>query len=101
MKKEKKELTADEALVKAFEVSLNYMEESDKLYMKSLNIRANFISDQIKSKYADEPPKLFKKAHKKWEEELEKLEDQLMDIYKKAGEELEFKMDFYEKLKSN
>lgn len=100
MKKEKKELTSDNALVKAFEVSLNYMEESDKLYMKSLSIRADLLSKQIKSKYADEPPKLFKKMHKKWQDELDKLEDELMVIYKKVGEEIKYKMDFYEKLKS-
>ena len=101
MKKEKVVLSTDEALVEVFKSSLNYFEESSKLYMKHLSIKANFLEDQIKSKHRDEPSKFFKKTHKKWQMELEKLENDLMDVYRKIEEELSYKDDFYKKLKSN
>ena len=101
MKKEKVGLSTDEALAKVFKVSLNYFEESSNLYMKHLGVKADFLENQIKSKYQDEPLKFFKKAHKKWQMELEKLENDLMDVYRKIEEELAYKDDFYKQKTSN
>lgn len=89
----------DQALVKAFELGLKSIEESDKLYMKSLEFQEKRIKDMLYSKYEQEPLKLFKKSHKKWEEEIEALENELHGVYLKFEELFKENQDFYKKLK--
>ncbi len=89
----------DQALVKAFELGLKNVEESDKLYMKSLELQEKRIRDMLYSKYEDEPLKLFKKSHKKWEDEIADLEKQLHDVYLKVEDFFKEQQDFYKKLK--
>lgn len=89
----------DQALVKAFELGLKSIEESDRLYMESLNIQEKTIREILYSKYDEEPLKLFKKAHKKWEEEIVDLENQLHNIYIKVEELMKENQEFYKKLK--
>lgn len=99
--KKAKKLSTDEALVEVFKVSLDYVDKSDKLYMDFLNNKVKFIMQNIDNKKEEEPLKFLKKAHKKWEMELEALENELADVYSKIGKEVELKQEFYEKLKSN
>ena len=101
MAKKAKKLSTDEALVEVFKVSLDYVDKSDKLYMDFLNNKVKFIMQNIDNKKEEEPLKFFKKVHKKWEMELEALENELADVYSKIGKEVELKQEFYEKLKSN
>ena len=89
----------DQALVKAFELGLKSVEESDKLYMKSLELQEKRIKDMLYSKYEDEPLKLFKKSHKKWEDEIADLEKQLHEVYLKVEDFFKEQQDFYKKLK--
>lgn len=101
MTKKEKKLSTDEALAEVFKVSLDYIDKTDKLYMEFLDKKSKFIMDRIALKHEEEPLKLFKKAHKKWELELDELENELGDVYLEMGKEFEARVDFYEKLKSN
>lgn len=89
----------DQALVKAFELGLKGIEESDRLYLKSLDMQEKRIKMELYSKYDNEPLKLFKKKHKKWEDEIEDLESQLQSIYKKAEDLFVENQEFYKKLR--
>ena len=89
----------DQALVKAFELGLKVIEESDRLYLKSLDMQDKRIKMELYSKYDNEPLKLFKKKHKKWEDEIEDLESQLQSIYKKAEDLFVENQEFYKKLR--
>ena len=89
----------DQALVKAFELGLKSVEESDKLYLKSLDMQEKRIKMELYSKYDNEPLKLFKKKHKQWEDEISDLESQLQSIYKKAEDLFVENQEFYKKLR--
>ena len=89
----------DQALVKAFELGLKSIEESDRLYMKSLDMQEKRIRNMLYSKYDQEPLKLFKKSHKKWEDEINNLENQLHEVYLKVEELMKENQEFYKKLK--
>lgn len=91
--------TEEQALAKIFKTSLDYINKSDKLYFKQLSIKENFIKKMLDLKYEEEPPKFLKKAHKKWEDEIDDLNNQLYDIYKKVEETVQEQHDFYEKFK--
>lgn len=91
--------TEEQALVNIFKVSLDYINKSDKLYLEHLSVREKNIKGMLNLKYEEEPPKFFKKTHKKWEDEIEDLENQLYDVYKKFEETIQEQHDFYEKLK--
>ncbi len=101
MAKKDKKLSAEEALVEVFKVSLDYIDKSDKLHMQFLDTRAKFLTQQIAYKEDEEPMKFFKKAHKKWEDELEKLEIELANVYKEMNDEFNYTQEFYKKLKGN
>ena len=89
----------DQALVKAFEIGLEAYDREDKLYMKHLGLQEERIKTMLGWKYDEEPLKLFKKAHKKWEDEVEKLENELYDVYKKMEEAFEDRQAFFEQLR--
>lgn len=101
MNKKEKELSSDEALIEVFKASLNYFDKTDKLNIEFLNKRIEFIQSRIAFKEEEEPMKLFKKAHKKWEDELEELETELAEAYKTLNDEIVFQYDFYKKMKGN
>ena len=98
--KNKKELSTEDALVETFKIMLDYSIAEDKLYMEHLNTRTKFLNHQIQFLRDSEPLKLFKSSHKKWNDELEELENQLMETYEKIGEEITEQHNFYEKLKN-
>ena len=98
MKKEKK-LTSDEAVVELFKIGLDYDKKSYDLLMKHYDERVKFLTKMIHFKENEEPLKYNKKAHKKWEEELEDLNNQLFETYKSIEEEFQYQQDFYKKLK--
>lgn len=94
-----KKLTTDEALYKVFEASLEYSVATDKLHTDFLKKQIEFHEQLVKFKAEEEPLKIFKKAHKKWEQELDELERQLCDSYEKLGKEFTEQQEFYRKLK--
>ena len=73
----------------------------DKSFGEFIDKKSKFIMDRIALKHEEEPLKFFKKAHKKWELELDELEDELGNVYLEMGKEFEVQLDFYEKLKGN
>ena len=89
----------DQALVKAFEIGLEAYDREDKLYMEHLGLQEKRIKTMLGWKYDEEPLKLFKKAHKKWEDEIESLENELYGVYKKMGEAFEERQAFFEQLR--
>jgi len=97
----KKKLSTDEALAEVFRVSFDYAFKSDKLYLEHLDHRIKFLQSMIERHMESEPCKLFKNAHKKWEEELEDWEQQLADAYKNLNDEVIEQRKFIENLKSN
>ena len=101
MAKKEKKLNTEEALAEVFKISLDYIDKSDKMYMDFLDKKSKFIMDRIALKHEEEPLKFFKKAHKKWELELDELEDELGNVYLEMWKEFEVQLDFYEKLKGN
>lgn len=96
-----KKLSSDEAVVELFKASLDYINKTDKLDLKIIQHKIEFLQQQIAFKENEEPMKIFKKAHKKWETELESLESELMDAYESWNDEVNFQHDFYQKLKGN
>ena len=94
-----KRLSMDEAFVECFKASLDYCIESDRIYTEFLNNQIKFHEKLVKMKAQEEPMKIFKKAHKKWENELDELEKQLCDSYEKLGKEFSDQQEFYHKLK--
>ena len=100
-KSSSKKLSSDEAIIEIFKASLDYINKTDELDLKFLNHKIEFLQQQIAFKENEEPMKIFKKAHKKWEEELDDLETQLMNAYKDYGDEVMFQHEFYQKLKGN
>ncbi len=97
----KKQLTSDEALVELFKASLDYSIASDKIYVDFLKQQIDFKQKLIEFKANEEPLKIFKKAHKKWEDEIDALEKELCDAYEKLGKEFFEQQEFYHKLKSS
>ena len=73
-KRSSKKLSSDEAFVEIFKASLDYINKTDELDLKILNHKIEFLQQQIAFKEDEEPMKIFKKAHKKWEEELDDLD---------------------------
>lgn len=101
MGKRVKTLNTEEALVEVFKVTLDYIRKSDESYMQFLCTRAKFLNDQIHFKEDEEPLWIFKKSHKKWQDELEELHEDLYDVYKKIEEEHQLNSEFYKKLQSS
>lgn len=93
-----KKMTKDEAIAKLFEVSLDYFKQSDELYEKHLDLKEKRIKSTIDFKLSQEPLKIFKKAHKKWEEELAELNQELNDFYVQVYEFYKEQYEFYKKL---
>ena len=92
---------SDEAFVNAFRIALDSIEYADNLYLKHLDLQAKCLQDRIELHENNEPLKLFKKSHKKWEDDLNELTTQLHDVYKKVENVIDDKIELYENLKSN
>jgi len=93
-----KQTTADEALVDIFKTSLDYIQKSDELELKIIDNEIKFLQQQIAFKEEREPLKIFKKAHNKWEKELDALEEKLANTYKKLNDEVVSQMEFHRKM---
>ncbi len=76
--------TDQELASKLVDLSLAFVRESDEIYLESLNIREKMIRNELVSKYDAEPLGIFKKKHQQWENEINELENELSNIYKKA-----------------
>ena len=85
MKKENKEILMD-ALYKlcdnAFKSIQNITDNSINFYQSYYEI----LKLDLKYLKENEPMKLFKKTHKKWEEDVIKKENEIIDILKKINE---------------
>lgn len=87
----KKTLTIEEAFTELFVSTYKYLDESSRstinFYEKQYKMYERYIVEHLE----DEPTKLFKKTHKKWEEELNLLKekhDELFSYYLEECEEL-------------
>ena len=89
----------DQAIVTAFKIGLEAYDQNDKMMMKHLEIREQHLKTMLDFKYDSEPLKLFKKTHKKWEEEVDKLETELYNVYQEMGKVFEERQAFFERLK--
>lgn len=98
MASKKKTLTDSEVFEKTFNIAVNSIQASDELYMKTLELRIKSIQDRIELQEDTEPLKLFKKAHKKWADELADLEKELRSLYEKYENEIDYQANFYESL---
>ena len=64
--------------------------EESKLFIKHYEQRIKYKSELLAILEDEEPPKFFKKAHQKWIDEKQQLEDELEDAYQKLYEEHTF-----------
>jgi len=87
----KKTLTTEEALAELFVSTYKYLDKTTKstieFYEKQYKMYEKYIVEHLE----EEPPKLFKKSHKKWEEKLTSLKekhDELFGCYLEECEEL-------------
>lgn len=90
-----------QVLVKSFELGLKNKELADKMYLEALHKKEELIRMELCFKYDEEPLKIFKKRHKKWQDEIDALDSQLMDIYKKGEELFLENHEFYKELSSH
>lgn len=67
---------------------LHSVDESNS-YLKFIDAKTKFLISQLDSEYENEPMKLFKKTHKKWEEKIEELNSELSECYKKMEQEFQ------------
>jgi len=91
----RKKTNSNDASVELFKASLDYIKKTDELDLELLNHKIEFIQQKIAFKTNEEPIKFFKKAHKKWEDELEALELDLMNAYKVLADEVDFQHQLY------
>ena len=93
------ELSSEEqAIIDFFKLSLEYIDASDKLYIQHLSTKEKMLREMLYFKYEEEPFSFFKKAHQKWEMEIDDLEKQLHDIYLKFEVFFQEQQEFYKKL---
>ena len=64
---------------KIIDLGLSYLEKEDKIHREGIENRIRFIEREIKE-LMDNKPLLFKK---KWVQEIEKLENINMDLFRK------------------
>lgn len=67
--------------------------------MQILSNKVDMLNNLLKIEYDNEPFKLFKNQHKKWENKIQEIDTELMNTYKAIEEEMDFQQEFYEKLK--
>jgi len=91
----------EDAFVELFKSSLDYISKTNDLDIKIIENDIKILQQEIEFKKMEEPLKLFKNAHKKWEEELETLHLELSNTYKKLNEEVRYQIEFNRKLLEN
>ncbi len=79
----------NDVLDKIVELGLHQCREQSNLYMEHLNNKYSFLSKMYESKLREEPLSIFKKSHKKWEDELHDIENKMNDTLKSMDEEFE------------
>ena len=90
--------TVDKAFVDVFKTTLDYIKKSDELDLKIIDNEIKFLQQQIALMADREPLKIFKKAHIKWKKELDDLEEELANTYKKLNDEVVSQMEFHRKM---
>ena len=88
----------EQAIISLFKFSLEYIDASDKLYIQHLSTKEKMLREMLYFKYEEEHLTIFRKAHKKWETEIDDLEKQLYDIYLKFEVFFQEQQEFYKKL---
>ena len=91
----------DDMWLELFKTTLTYTMDADKHYLEMLRVQIEYLQEMVKLKYHDEPWKILKTAHKKWEEEVDELEMQLCHAYENIGQEFFEQQEFYHKLKGD
>lgn len=82
--KKKNELSVEEAFVKLYVTNLKYVHEGTLLSIKFYENKCNKLINEIDNLKDEEPLKIFKKSHQKWEAKLK----QLQKDYEKASDTL-------------
>lgn len=57
----------------------------DELYIELLNIKIKKLESDLQLKEKNEPLKLMKKEHQKWENEINKINSKIIDLYTELG----------------
>ena len=70
-----KTLTTEEAFCEIFKTTYEYLDKTTKLTIDFYEKQYKRYEKQIVDHLEEEPPKFFKKTHKKWQDELDSLND--------------------------
>jgi len=87
----KKTLSTEEAFCEIYKSTYNYLDKTTKITIEFYENQYKRYEKEIIYHLEEEPPKLFKKSHKKWEEKLTSLKekhDELFGCYLEECEEL-------------
>jgi len=69
----KKTLSTEEAFCEICKSTYNYLDKTTKITIEFYENQYKRYEKEIIYHLEEEPPKFFKKAHKKWQEELDSL----------------------------
>ena len=76
-----KSMTKDEAIAELFKTQFNYCYKSTNNFIEFYENKKKRLIHQIENHTEVEPCKIFKKAHKKWQDELDELNKDLEDTF--------------------
>lgn len=86
--KDNKEVFFSKELYKEFVKLIRIEIDLIQYDIDSTNKQLQFWEGFKKKLYENEPFKLFKKSHKKWEEEIENIENKILNLYKQLEMEI-------------
>ena len=74
---------------KLIDLQLLHCNDASNNLIQAYQVKVNHLLGIINIEKAHEPLKIFKKSHKKWENEINRLNNELMDTYKVINEEMD------------
>ena len=84
-----KVLSDTDITLKLIELQMKQIEQADSIYMKSLQLKEQRLRSMLAFKLEEEPLRIFKKKHKKWEDEVSAIEEEISEHYQKITEFME------------
>lgn len=88
-----KQLSTEEVLCEIFKSTYNYLDKTTQASIKFYENQYKMYQKLIVDHLEEEPPKFFKKLHKKWEDKLETLNNDHDKAFENYLEECQ---DLYE-----
>ena len=85
----KKTLSTKEAFNEVYKTLYKSVDQCTKSFMEFYENQCKMYEDLIESHLKDEPPKFFKKLHKKWEDKLIELNNEHDKAFENYIEECE------------